>query len=76
MDRALEAQKQEEEADFLVSHGLLNPDTIPVRPQQVHEEHEEEKGRLPGEGFIPHKLQEFVHGWGEVAGDNVGCIVW
>lgn len=35
IDRALEAQQQEEEEDFLVSYDPLNPNTVPVRPQQV-----------------------------------------
>lgn len=40
--QAFEAQKQKEEEDFLVFQGLLYPDSLPVRLQQVHEEHEKE----------------------------------
>lgn len=40
IDRALEAHQQEEVEDYPLFQGPLNPDTIPVRPQQVQEEQE------------------------------------
>ena len=42
MDRALEAEQQEEKEDFLYSQGPLYADTIVSMPQNTQEEREEE----------------------------------
>lgn len=43
IDRALEAQQQEEEEEFLESQFLLYKDNVPVRTQHLQKKHEEEE---------------------------------
>lgn len=62
IDRVLETHQQAEKEDFLVSRGPLYLDTIPVSPQQVHEEYEEKMHGCHGGDQEKEDMEQFSRG--------------